>query len=51
MIQHEVVKYAWCKAHLSRREVCAHSAVRQVDGNFKPPQLVTKDDPLWPLVP
>ena len=21
MIQHEVVKYAWCKAHLSRREV------------------------------
>ena len=23
----------------------------QVDGNFKPPQLVTKDDPLWPLVP
>eukprot|EP00435_Cladocopium_sp_Y103_P048511 s541_g14.t1 len=23
---------------------------REVDGNFKPPQLVTKDDPLWPLV-
>lgn len=23
---------------------------REDDGNFKPPQLVTKNDPLWPLV-